>query len=1196
MTAPRYPRPELLRRLAGQRHAVIEASAGTGKTYTLEHVVVELLLGNPVLGTPALGTPALGTPALTISELLIVTFTEKATSELRARIRKLLVTLLELPVGANSTLPDAEAWVLDEPARARLERALRELDLATISTIHAFCHGVLVENAFAAGAQFDLAVADRATMFRRIFLDLLREEFARGGVSRELLAAWLGGGRDLDALAKLLGQCASERGELVPLVDDVREQLAHAAAAPEVTPARRGLLAAALAAANVLKPTADGLTTWLDELAERLAGATRPAATLTDRIAVAEFVGRRSPRKYLKVEYPSHLAQLCAVLDAVVLPADPSFARLKLALEELRVTAVLLAPRIVQRFTPLCRTRLDAHKRAEGLLDFDAMITEFDRALADPDHGPTLCASLQARYRFALVDEFQDTDELQWQSFRRLFADPTAPGGLYVIGDPKQAIYSFRGADVATYLDARHLLERIGVRETLEENFRSSAPLLSALNELFHDRADYFAGSQIRYDRPVRACSTPPRLVGPDGVEPRPVQVLPLASGSVGKVIAVGGLGRCIAREIRALTARAAPYLFTERGTTRPLTHKDVYVIGRTRGELKVVASALRAAAVPCAFYKLGGLFESEAAYAVAELLGAIADPGDPAQRIRALLTDFFAFSLEEALYARDLEPDHPLIQRLHAWHEEAAHQRYPRLFSSILEESGFARRAILLGQERELTNVLHLFEWLGEQAARAPTDPRGLVRALADARQAGEGDEGNAQLHRLETDRDCVQLMTMHAAKGLEAAVVFVVGGLTVVDWGGPYIHHAGSRRRAWIGDAMPDDVSASVEAEAEAEGRRLLYVALTRAKVLLYLPLVLPDEKGKLPGKFNGPYRAVNQRLQALLDGENPAALPGFEVRAAVDASVTSAGTPPVPVVTLPASLLVDAQADPLLLRLGRERGGELVTSFSRLGRRAVVALHPEAGEELGEVGDERAAPEPGPDELPKGRVPGTFVHAVIERMPVAALDRDLAAFRARPDAARILVDEARRHGIAERYLPDAARLVHVALAARVPLGAGREIHGIGWARRLHRELEFLYPIPERSHPRLGDAKVPGVRLELERGFLRGFIDVMFEHEGRAYVGDWKTNSLDSYEPDKVRAYSERVYGLQARIYTVALVRLLRVGGARDYADRFGGTLFLYLRGLSGDRGLHFARPSWDEVRDWEQELVGLDYGGAA
>jgi exodeoxyribonuclease V beta subunit len=258
-----------------------------------------------------------------------------------------------------------------------------------------------------------------------------------------------------------------------------------------------------------------------------------------------------------------------------------------------------------------------------------------------------------------------------------------------------------------------------------------------------------------------------------------------------------------------------------------------------------------------------------------------------------------------------------------------------------------------------------------------------------------------------------------------------------------------------------------------------------------------------------------------------------------------------------------------DPELARLRRKRAGTTQTSYSRI-KQAHGGYRPPT-----EMLDE-AAPHPEPerhDELPGGARVGVFLHDLLEHLPLESVDGapDAESWGAGPEVRAIFERLMRRHGRERRQLEPAIRLAWAALTAPLPV-VGGTLPRLGRAARVARELEFLFPFP-------AEAGGP------ERGFVKGYVDVIFEHEGRTYFGDWKTDRLPAWGADAIAAHVDANYALQERLYALALCRMLGLEDEPGYEARFGGTLYLFVRGLPG--ALRSRRPRWSEIERWRSEL---------
>jgi exodeoxyribonuclease V beta subunit len=1145
----RVVRPAVLRDIPLDRHVVIDASAGTGKTFTLENLVVELVLSTD----------------LTIDRLLCVTFTEKATHEIRARVRAKLQALLSGrgEPATDEQVRDGDSWTLDDRSRNKLETALHAFDASTIATIHAFCHRVLRENAFASGRCFEERQVDGRESFGRALRDALRGDIARDPARARWLEASLRSGWSIGRIEELLWNCARERAPIRPAFDPAALDAALAAFPADEAREPRNL--GELKAWGVHGRTASTITGALSELADLVERA-RSAADAPLYVREAkDVVGKLRDRLPQLRPRPGRAAGVVAA-----------------ALELTRVTPPFAAA-IAHALIDSVRDELSRSKRAAGRYDFDDMLSLVDEALRGP-RGAMLAEAMRQRWRYALIDEFQDTDETQWSIFHRAFFE-RGPGRtssvLLVVGDPKQSIYRFRGADVDTYLAAsEEVLAAGGARVRLGDNYRATAALVAATNRFFDQDAPepIFTGDVVY--APV-ACGRPDRtLVDGDGQAVSPVCALRFEGW-----MSMAHLGAWIAREARAATDPSRPW----RLDGRALQYGDLFVLTRTGREGREVGRALRAAGVPHAFYKEDGLFQTQEAKDLRALLSAIDDPDDPARRVAAWLTPFFALPLAEVERARGLSAAHPLLARLYAWKGLADARDFDRLFQSVVRDSGFVRREIFFADgERDLTNTLHLLEVLTERARGGRVTLRDLVQELSGliAKTRLPLDlEGNMQ--RRESDRSAVQIMTIHKAKGLEAPLVFVAGGQFA---GGPdgervRVYHDGGQRLAWVGSPTPE-VKPIVEREEREEEQRLMYVALTRAMGRLYLPCVVTAEGEPKP--MRGPYDPVNRRVAALIRASDP-------MLTAVDVGAEALGpSDPAPseaTAWRPAPDLLRDEHDEATYTALRERhAAAVVTSYTRLrGDRGAPRSR-----DAPPVEDRRAEKSAAAvDELPTttlraARSSGVFLHEMLERAPLPsfAAGGRLADWRAREEVASLFDEAIAAHRIDPAQRDHAEQLVWAAYTTPVALPGGARMEGFAAAGVLAREMEFAYPIPQTTHAAFGAAGA-SAPLRVAHGYVRGSLDLAFEHDGLTYFADWKSDSLASYAPDALARHVGAHYLEQAKLYTLAVVRLLGVRSREDHEARFGGLLYCFLRGFGQGGGLWSSRPGWDEVVAWDESL---------
>lgn len=1228
MSITYYPRPEVLAHPGFRKgHVVIEASAGTGKTFTLEHLVLDLIIDNRA----------------NIEQILVVTFTDAATRELRERVRSLIRKVCDEGAEVKPGKEIDLYWEVNDVTRARLQEALFRFDGAAISTIHGFCQRILSEQAFLGGRLFKQEHMDGQEIFGLAFREEVRLALAESGPVSDALRMWIEQENSLHRLQNLLYSCHREgcpdRCPVTPVWDPQGfwEAVNNL---PEKEDLQNDIQAfftdnnLRIGYGNLIKRLFDTVT----------AIAIEPGSNLQEAVPLfLKWANKTCTINRVSDTQINHLYRAAGVKGA-----PDTIKILAGGVAKMALRAASESSFFVYSLLPRVQKRLNARKLSLGLIDYDDMLLGVREALTG-ENASVLLDVLRRRWKYALVDEFQDTDPVQWEIFRRIFVDGKGDHHLLVIGDPKQAIYGFRGADVYTYEVAKnHLVKKCGAsRLPLKKNYRSTRELIAAVNAILtttgHSGKGFFCGLN-RYDEPVE-CGDLSRSAFEGGKPAVPVHLIhlygegeDLTAGSIRR-----GLACFIAEEICRLTCPENG-LATGRGGGEPVPVKlnDIYILTRTGQEGRQIGEVLRRYGIPHAFYKMEGLFSTAEAEDIYSLLTAIESPQDPAARMLAWLTPFFGVPLNELMDWQGVSDHHPLMARLLRWKRLAGAREWARLFDDILAASGLIRRLIFLEGERELTNYLHLFELLlAEVHARPVTLPelaRGL-KARIDGRKIPAGREGDMQ--RLETDKDAVQILTMHKAKGLEAEVIFVGGGFgnPPIDALTTQIYHQGNRRCLHIGRAT-GEIAAAIEEENRQENQRLAYVALTRARSRLYLPYFGAAPGDNLKGRSYGNrlgkfYQALQTQLDLLRHQDLLSDQRLFVLREAScavrprreQATETSQKDWPGEHLLKPLPSSAEEAG-----RIKPGRRGILLTSYTRM-KQGGGWQPPATGEDgqadwrseevEGEAGDTLPAgpalqtetcPESTP-ELPGGREAGIFLHALLEETSSADIAaRTFEEWSTLPAVQKQAAACARRHGFPEEYLPGALQMVYHAF--RTPLKVQDREHtqvlempgGIASGKHLQAEMSFVYPIPENYHPLLEgeratvSADAGDLPYKARRGYIRGLIDLVFEHKGKIYLLDWKSDSLFSFDEGSLNVHIEANYSLQAQVYLLAVVRLLGIKSEEEYESLFGGVLYLFIRGIrpggAADRytqGVWFSRPRWSRVISGEQELVNRrEWGG--
>jgi exodeoxyribonuclease V beta subunit len=1057
---------------------LIEASAGTGKTFALTTLVLRLLLER----------------GAAMPRILAVTFTRAATQELRQRLRRRLriaKRLLDKP----ETSPQGEAEITDSVLRAaiardgdalvrrRIEAALLQLDEATVFTIHGFCHRALREFGFRAGLLAEQTVVDDA-------------------------------GEVWDEVAAELWRVAANTDEAV--------------FGTEV----HGLLAA------------------LWKTPEALAG---DLPALCDPLRVVHPLREES--------------DAAAVLHAV---RDAAMARFETAMA----------------------------RRGES--SQDQLIERVWRASETPEFA----AALAERWPLMLIDEFQDTDLRQWDIFRRMYvagdnaSEQREQRWLCLIGDPKQAIYRFRGGDLATYLRARAYVEAAADVEapvegltrgvaTLDVNYRSAPGVLGAIETLFTAQALPFIDELVEF-HPVRAAGSAKDRdlrIGDEAVPGMTVHWLPRHDSKNGMRTKDDEFAMMRVAAVRAVVELLRIGRLRENSGERALRPADIAILTQTNEQAMSMRAALARAGIAAAMLANASVFSSDAARDLHALLVSLAEPTDAGRLRAALAARLLGWDAARIIA---LDNDDCLAQahfEIFAAGAERWRTRGPLQALLPFIVAAAPRWLAEAAGARRLTDALHLAELLQVESSLR----HGPAEQLQwFARQCAMAAADDARQLRLESDAGLVQITTVHKSKGLEYPVVVLpfvawrsegaARGLVFDD----FHDSQGRPSRAWRAKGVLEPAQASVidpqvEREEQAEAQRQLYVALTRAKHALHVVwsrnartdgsalhwlLHAGERTGRVKDKLD--YAGMQARIEAL-------------ALMSADNIVVRAFDPAV----AQESMIGDAKADRIEVQLAREARRRF-TNDARLHSFSSLHAHSEEVEVMRGAEDESIAI---PDEEVEaaslgGTAFGNAVHAVLETADADAWRRDADAQATLlddrwPDSQREPLERALlRQGLAATpaHLAQTARLVLRALNARLPgdvrlctLPASMQIREMAFHFRLRpTRIDAVYALLDaHGYPR---ARKPA-QATLD-GLMHGFIDLVYrDAAGRHYVLDYKTNRLPGYDPDSLRrAVRHQDYDLQYLIYLVALRRWLKLRRGADYDDArdLGGAVYLFLRGI--------------------------------
>ena len=861
-------------------------------------------------------------------------------------------------------------------------------------------------------------------------------------------------------------------------------------------------------------------------------------------------------------------------------------------------------------FARAVRAEMETRKRRLGILSYDDLLSQLATALEAED-APAR-ARMRRRWKIVLVDEFQDTDPVQWQVLDRAFSGHAT---MVLIGDPKQAIYAFRGGDVVTYLQAAATAT---TTQTLGVNWRTDAPLLDSLQAMLEGAE---LGDPDIVVRPVEAHHRASRLAGAPVGHPFRLRVvrreqLNCRGAQVPAVAAVRAhVAGDLALDIARLLASGATY------DGRPLERRDIAVIAYRHADLADARAALREVGIPAVIAGGGSVFDTPAAVEWLTLLEALEQPHRSTRVRTAALTSFLGYSARELDEGGDELTDR-VAQQLRGWAEVFALRGVAAVLEAATAAGLPARVLALLDGERHLTDLRHLGEILHETAL---TERFGLVAMLTWLRaQVAEGRAGRdlVRIRRLDSDAAAVQLVTIHASKGLEYPIVYLpsLADRNVPTPTRPRFHDAEGHRCRNVGGAGADwaDHCARALSEDAGESLRLLYVAATRAKsqvVCWWAPSrntpASPLHRmlmGRRPGMPRVPDEQPNRpddQVIAILEHWRAAGGPVPEP----SLPLASPPSPPVPAPHALSLRRFTREID----RTWRRASYSSLTAVDTAPRPLTdVGSEPEEtpkdDEALGVVptgstahGSSDAATMPSPmGGLPVGATFGSLVHAVLEHADPRVADLRAELLEHIDEQLVRWPVELDREALADALVAvcdtplgpyaDEATLRQVPLSERLrelefelPLAGGDlggypadEVHLGAVADLLRRHLPEGDPVRAYADA-LEDPVLGGQRL---RGYLTGSVDLVFRVGGRYLVVDYKTNWLGEFADDAApltawdyrpqvlaAAMGHSDYPLQALLYSVVLHRYLRWRLASyDPEQHLGGVLYLYLRGMCG------------------------------
>jgi len=1187
--------------LYGQR--LIEASAGTGKTYTIASLFIRLLLGH--------GDQAAHQMPLTVDQILVVTFTEAATAELRTRIRERIQDVRLDFIQGESEDPFTRSLLEESADHQVAMRLLRfaelQMDEAAIYTIHGFCQRMLMQNAFESGSLFQQnLLEDDAQLLRLACNDFWRTFFydLSTPLTELIFSYWESPEQLLKSLRPFLS-----RSDLhfLPKINDFDFKAKY----------ERSLAAIEILKINWLNDQADysdiithsavskrsyskkHLPNWLEEVSQ---WALTSSASLTLPKSLGKFSQKVLDEKTPKGEIPKH----------------PVFSEIE-ALLELDLS---LENTILVKATHWVQAHLQSNKNKQMLLGFDDLLTRLDGAL-QKDNENTLALHIRNAYPIALIDEFQDTDPVQYRIFTTIYqsieSEPSEALdkslGLFMIGDPKQAIYSFRGADIFTYMKARR---NVSAHYSLDFNYRSTPEMINASNTFFEFcPAPFIYNDDIPFIA-VQAPEIPRKKLVVDNTDDSgqsALQFIHPVGGENSQGFKDSITHACVneIKKVLLLAQQDKAYLEDKKGARTAITANHIAVLVRTGKEAQLIRRALFNENINSVYLSLKeSVYATSHAQDLLRILQACLNPENERLLRAAIACKLFCQTPYQV---------HQILLDTRLWEEKIGQFiEYRRLWGSVgvlaMLHKLFHQQAIsayLLKNtqgERLLTDVLHLAELLQKNSVDHDGE-FALLRWFSEQIKQGNSGESE-QKQRLESEKDLIQVSTLHKAKGLEYDIVFM-------PFTGLYqkpqacLYHDPDQQNALIFDLQNTKNNlALAEKEQLAEDLRLLYVGLTRSVYRCYIGIgnyKKGREKNSPLCKSALGYICL-QGGRDLLAGDTEKLNKQLQKMADNSENITIRPTPLLDETPYQALKSEQALQAPLILTKQVEKNW-WISSYSSLSRfhtqsntetATVTPVDNSDNEQTEALPVTLTAPEKSPFSFPRGAKHGTFLHELFELFELIDVEN------ADPETLNTLLFDQ----LLLRHYPEPELWAPVLTTWIVQI-LGQDLTAIDniklgdlSAGQKKIEMQFFIPMQEvqanevnkllKKHDPLS-ARAGELQFRTVQGFLKGFIDLTFEKNGQYYVLDYKSNHLgdalqDYNQTNMELALIEHRYDFQYQLYTLALHRLLKSRLADyDYETHIGGVFYTFLRGMQGEQeyGVYFVKPSFSLIDGLDKLFSG-------
>lgn len=1165
-------------------HNLIEASAGTGKTFTITRLFIRLLLERQ----------------MPVSSILVVTFTDAATHELRERIYNLIkeaLTAFKTGKTDDPLLMHLLDVIPAVTAQSLLNKAINSFDTCSIYTIHGFCQRICFDHTFESGSTFGATlITDQSDLINEAVYDFWRIHF----YNNSLL---------------FIGYCTEQKvsPDLFIELFNKSKNFGQLQIIPDRQPIDF------INIENVFLNLIGNLKSeWLkhkSEIVTLLNSKTLKATkykdqVITKMIALMDLFCSSSliePKLFKNFEnFTSSVIALYTRKSEQVITHT-----LFDLCEEIQKTSEQLCDKYEQHLEYLQKLSLEfiskqiAEKKAKhNQLYFDDLLTKVNQSLDRLNDGRKLSAILSLKYRAALIDEFQDTDPVQYSIFSRIFFNSVSVS--FLIGDPKQAIYSFRGADIFTYLYAA---QQVTKKYSLNTNYRTQPELVSAVSFLFSISNNSFLFDKIQFRQ--SECGVKEHAgIEISGVKQKPLKIWFNAKSDADYSKGEPSIEIAVAKEIARLISSPDNTIGSQ-----PITASHFAILVRNNSEATEFQNALSGFSIPSILNSNGSVFATIEAQEIYYLLCAITEPTNSKLINAALTLPFFNLNSHELeQYLKDEKSYGSYLDLFDKHHDWWLRHGFDSMISSFFSAIHLHEKILgLPSGERKLTNYLHITELISHEFIKNHQRLSSLVSWLSEKIDNSANNISDDEILRLESDEKAVTILTIHKSKGLEFDIVFcpsiAISG-SELRGSSPYLFHQKDTAPALvIGKKERIEYRNCVEFELLAENLRLFYVAVTRAKSGCYLICQKTDSALTSALSYllfgNGivfPHVALlKEKLKSLSEDELWRQVkeicnqhPAISAEKIPDLNVNVASS---------------VTQNPQQLQSKKIKhyppAAWKIASYSLLAHSASELKNDEFSFNISNDNSDSNKDLNKTDlfNFPKGAKAGTFFHSVLEKI-------DLSLIPEPAQLQQFIIDQLFISGFENDWCPVVIDLIKT--LSDVPLTAENDVFSLSQIKPQNciKEMEFLFPLKDIStydilqtfsgQMNLFNDGYTGEGLDFSPvgGFMKGFIDMIFLHKNKYYIIDWKSNylgpNIGNYNTESLeKIMNEEHYHLQYYIYCTALDQYLKKHHkGYQYQKHFGGVFYLFLRGLTaeGKTGIFYNKPEVELIDKFSKVLIRI------